>query len=242
MPYDRELALARQAAVAAGENAIRLYAEGISSQVKPDGTPVSNADTDNERLLREFIEPAFPNDGIVGEEGTRKPGASGRRWILDPIDGTRDFVRGDKTWCVLIALEEGGDPVLGIAHFPELAETYWASRGAGAFRNGERLTLGNTNGKQADSPGMADFLARLWVPKSYGGRLQAGSAAQISDVWYERGGKIWDLAPVQTIIEEAGWRYFAPDGTRRSDAGRAIACTPALESKVRAFLSSVRPR
>ena len=235
MGYDRELALAREAAIAAGENAIRIRASGLSPKTKPDGTPVTAADTDNERLLRGRIEEAFPGDGILGEEGTRKPGDSGRRWILDPIDGTRDFVRGDRGWCVLIALEDRGEPVVGVARFPMLDETYWASRGGGAFRNGERLTL--SGAAQPDPHGMSDFLSLLWMARGFGDPPnKAPEPSRAGGVWFERRGELWDLAPVQVIIEEAGGCYFARDGSRRSDAGSAIACSAALEPKVRAFL------
>jgi len=231
MAYDRELALAREAAMAAGGNALRIRAAGLSPKIKPDGSPVTAADLDNERLLRGLIEEAFPHDGILGEEGTRKPGDSGRRWILDPIDGTRDFVRGDPAWCVLIALEDGGEPVVGVAHFPMLDETYWASRGQGAYRNGEPFTLSDPLPKET-----VDFLSHLWIVRGFGQPPVQSPAREDGDVWFERRGELWDLAPVQVIIEEAGGRYFAPDGSRRNNAGRAFACTPALEPRVKAFL------
>jgi histidinol-phosphatase len=221
MAYERELALAREAAVAAGENAARMQAAGVARETKPDGSPVTAADRENERLIRERIEHAFPNDAIIGEEGTRKSGDSGRRWILDPIDGTRDFVKVRPYWCVLIGLEDQGEAVLGVAHFPMLADTYWASRGGGAYRNGEQLEL--------CGDAMADFLDRLWIARSE-------SAAPKSDSWFERRGELWDLAPLQIIVEEAGGRFFAPDGSRRSDRGKAFACSAEVEAKVRSFL------
>jgi len=137
MAYETELEFARRVAAAAGENARRIRAGGIEAETKPDASPVTIADKDNERLIREAIEREFPDDGILGEEGSCKAGTSGRRWIIDPIDGTRDFVRGNRFWCVLVALEEADESVVGVAHFPMLDETYWAARGSGAYRNGE---------------------------------------------------------------------------------------------------------
>src|SRR5215471_14247894 len=106
MSYERELEFARRIAAAAGDNARRIRETGITAETKADASPVTIADRENERLVRETIEREFPDDGILGEEGSCKGGSGGRRWIVDPIDGTRDFVRGNRFWCVLIALEE----------------------------------------------------------------------------------------------------------------------------------------
>ncbi|HVP47457.1 MAG TPA: inositol monophosphatase family protein, partial [Bryobacteraceae bacterium] len=117
MNYQREVEFARRVAVAAGANARRIRVQGITPETKADESPVTIADKDNERLIREAIESEFPDDGILGEEGSSKPGTSGRRWIVDPIDGTRDFVRGNRFWCVLIGLEAGDESLAGVAHF-----------------------------------------------------------------------------------------------------------------------------
>jgi fructose-1,6-bisphosphatase/inositol monophosphatase family enzyme len=137
--WKRESEFARRIAETAGANARAFRARGISAESKADASPVTVADRDNERLIREAIEREFPDDGILGEEGSSKAGTSGRRWIIDPIDGTRDFVRGNRFWCVLVALEEGDESLVGVAHFPMLGETYWAVRGGGSYMNGERL-------------------------------------------------------------------------------------------------------
>jgi histidinol-phosphatase len=251
MPYERELEFARRAAVLAGENAIRIRGAGITAETKPDDSPVTEADRANERLLRDMIEAEFPEDGILGEEGARKQSASGRTWTLDPIDGTRDFVRGNLFWCILIALEENGEATAGVAHFPMLAQTFWAARGDGSYRDGERIHISqivdigaavfspngmNRMARERYAPGMMDFLSRFWAVRSIGGALDAVMLAsgQI-EVWLERKAEIWDLAPLQVIIEEAGGRFFALDGSRRLDRGNAVACVPALENEVRAF-------
>jgi histidinol-phosphatase len=141
MHYQPELEFARRIANIAGENAQRIRAQGIRAEIKPDASPVTNADRENERIIRQAIEREFPADGILGEEGASKAGSSGRRWIVDPIDGTRDFVRGNRFWCVLIALEEADQSLAGVAYFPLLQETYWASHGSGAYCNEERLRI-----------------------------------------------------------------------------------------------------
>jgi histidinol-phosphatase len=153
----------------------------------------------------------------------------------------------DSFWCVLIALETGGEAVLGVAHFPMRAETYWGARGSGSYRNGERLRVSavertseavvSPDGRrERDGEGMTAFLSRFRAVRSPGGALEAAllAAGQI-DVWFERRAAVWDLAPLQVIIEEAGGRFFALDGTRRIDGGNAVACTPALEREVREF-------
>ena len=256
MKYASEIAFARRAAETAGHNAKEMRTLGVTTMQKEDDSPVTRADEENERLLRELIEAQFPDDAIIGEEGTSKAGRSGRRWIIDPIDGTRDFVRGGRFWCVLIALEEDGEVVLGVAHFPMLAETYWATRGYGSFRNGERITVSNIDhlGSALLSPnglyssalkpyaaGMMAFVSRFGAIRSPGGALSAGMlAAGEIDVWFEGKAEIWDLAAFQVIIEEAGGRYFALDGSRRIDLGNAVACNPALEPEVRTFFGLVK--
>jgi histidinol-phosphatase len=249
MSYERELQFARRIAIAAGENAKRIRAGGITAETKADASPVTIADRDNERLIREAIEHEFPDDGILGEEGSSKAGTSGRRWIIDPIDGTRDFVRGNRFWCVLVALEEAGESLVGVAHFPMLGETYQAASGGGAYRNDERIhvsTVVSANqsvfspnglhlGKAAPHlPKLTDWMQRAWAVRSYGGALDACmvAAGQV-DLWFEPKVEPWDLAALKLIIEEAGGVYFALDGSRRIDQGTAVGVTPGLADEAR---------
>ena len=249
MNYERELEFARRIAIVAGDNAKHIRAGGITAETKADASPVTIADKENERLIREAIELEFPDDGILGEEGSSKAGSSGRRWIVDPIDGTRDFVRGNQFWCILIAIEEADEPLAGVAHFPMLNETYWAARGSGAFGNGERLhasairSIGdccfNPNGlsliqARPHLPRIVELMQRVWAVRSFGGPLDACLvAAGKTDIWFEPKVEIWDLAPLRLIIEEAGGFFFALDGSRRIDRGTAIGCAPGLVEQVR---------
>jgi histidinol phosphatase-like enzyme (inositol monophosphatase family) len=249
MNYHEELEFARRIAVLAGDNAVRIRARGITAETKSDASPVTIADRDNERLIRQAIETAFPEDGIVGEEGTATPGSSGRCWIIDPIDGTRDFVRGNRFWCVLVALEEAGEILAGVAHFPLLGETYWAAAGGGSYRNGERLQASaidsvaacsfSPNGLHLEAavphmPAVVEFMRRAWSVRCYGGALDACmvAAGQV-DVWFEPKVEVWDLAPLRLIIEEAGAAFFALDGSRRIDRKSGVACAPGLVAQVR---------
>jgi len=249
MSHQRELQFARRLAAVAGENAKSIRARGISPETKPDASPVTIADKENERLIREAIEREFPADGILGEEGSSKAGSSGRRWIIDPIDGTRDFVRGNRFWCVLIALEEADESLVGAAHFPMLDETYWAVRGGGTYLNGERLrasaiaSIGeccfSPNGLSLAAAGpylarVVDLMQRSWAVRSYGGALDACMvAAGKVEIWFEPKVEPWDLAALKLIIEESGGLFSALDGSRRIDRGTALACAPGIADKVR---------
>ena len=215
MSYAREIEFIRRATKVAGENALRIRGGGIVAETKPDQSPVTLADRENERLLVQLIEAEFPDDGVIAEEGARKQSKSGRTWIIDPIDGTRDFVRGNLFWNVLIAVAENGEAVAGASHFPMLGQTYWASRGEGAYRNGEPLRISSItdigsavfspNGmhmmaREPYAPGMMEFMSRFWAVRSIGGALDAAMLAsgQI-EVWLERKAEIWDLAPLQVL-------------------------------------------
>ena len=235
--------------MAAGAKARSIRAAGITAETKADESPVTVADRENERLIREAIEKEFPEDGILGEEGSSKRGTSGRRWIVDPIDGTRDFVRGNRFWCVLIGLEADDESVTGVAHFPMLDETYWAATGEGAYLHQERLRAStrtaisecsfHANGLQLAEarPHLAtvvDLMQRSWSVRAYGGGLDACLVASGKvDIWFEPKVAPWDLAALKLIIEEAGGAFFALDGSRRIDRGSAFGCAPGLVNEVR---------
>ncbi len=113
--WARELEVAMEAAKKAAELALR-YQPNIVAETKPDKSPVTQADRECERMIARILSEAFPDDGILGEEGARAESRSGRRWIIDPIDGTRDYVRGNPLWANLIALEADGDVVAGVVN------------------------------------------------------------------------------------------------------------------------------
>src|ERR1700733_3357150 len=129
--WARELEIAMAAAKKAAELALQ-YQPNIIVETKQDNSPVTQADRECERMIARMLGEAFPDDGILGEEGASAEGRSGRRWIIDPIDGTRDYVRGNPLWANLIALQADGEVVLGVVNLPVLGKLYSASRGAGA--------------------------------------------------------------------------------------------------------------
>ena len=251
MTWDRELALARAAALRAGELALAHRARGLDPEAKFDASPVTAADRECEQLLARLLEEAFPDDGILGEEGARKDSRSGRRWILDPIDGTRDFVRGNPVWATLIGLEAGDQPVAGVAHFPDLDETYFAAPGHGAYRNDNRIQVSSIpaveqavlciNGfdvlaLQPFAPRLLDWAQTFWAVRAMGGAFDAMLVASgRAEVWIEPRVKEWDLAAPCIILQESGARFFTFDGRRTIYGGNAVACTPALEPAAHQF-------
>src|SRR6202167_5099262 len=137
--FEKELETGRAIARKAAETALRYFRTGIPFDSKPDHSPVTAADRECEQLIARELEQAFPDDGLLGEEGAQKNSRSGRRWIIDPIDGTRDFVRGSPAWAVLIGLEAEGDVVAGFACLPPLGAPFPPPPRAGAFVNDEPI-------------------------------------------------------------------------------------------------------
>src|SRR6516225_7836856 len=118
MLYRHELETVAEIARRAGDLALRIREGGIHVEIKSDESPVTIADRECEKLIVTELGRAFPDDGLLGEEGASRDSANGRRWIIDPIDGTRDFIRGTGAWSVLIGLEENGSVVAGFTYFP----------------------------------------------------------------------------------------------------------------------------
>jgi len=254
--FEKELHYARAAALKAADNALRIQRLGVTAESKSDLSPVTIADKEGEKIISDILSEAFPDDAILGEEGASKPGASGRRWIIDPIDGTRDFVRGNLLWCVLIGLEEeGGEVKAGVAHFPMLSQTYFAARGVGAYLNDSRIqcstissidqsaimvNVGNKIVHRPDALKWNEFIGRFWSFRCLGGALDAMAVSQgQAELWIEPAAQSWDFAPMQIIAEEAGARFFNLQGERTIHGHSGVVCAPGIEAEVRHFLSSL---
>jgi histidinol-phosphatase len=251
--FEHELDFARSAALQAGEIALRYREKGIAFESKADESPVTAADRECEQVIALALEEAFPDDGLLGEEGAVKPSRSGRRWIIDPIDGTRDYVRGIPVWATLIGLEQDGEVVAGVAHFAGRGETYFASRGNGAFCNDHRIAISpitsisqaslcltgiNSFEKYSFSGDLLSWIKPFWSVRCFGGSLDAMLVARgEAEVWIEATVKPWDLAAPKIITEEAGAEFFDFTGRRTINGGNAVACVPALAAEVRRFLS-----
>src|SRR6202789_2740463 len=139
MSYQNELTIGAMIARKSGDLALKIREGNIGIESKSDESPVTIADRACEKLIVEELQKAFPDDGLLGEEGAARESSNGRKWIIDPIDGTRDFIRGTRAWSVLIGLEEKGRVVAGFAYFPSTGEMFSAGRGGGAVWGGQRM-------------------------------------------------------------------------------------------------------
>ena len=258
MAWEREIEVCRDVARRAGELALRYAAKGVAGEDKPDDSPVTVADRECERLIVSELRAAFPGDGFLGEEGTSDQGRSGRRWIVDPIDGTLDFLRGLPTWSNLIGLEVDGEVVLGTCNLPAQGELYWAVRGQGAFVNERRVRVSTIDRRDraiacvsgldtlVASPfadRILEHLAGYWAVRSMGGCQDAVMVVSgRAEVWLELAGKAWDLAPFKVLAEEAGARFFNFDGRSSIQGGNAVITVPFLEEELRAFVGATPRR
>jgi histidinol-phosphatase len=191
----------------------RFRAVDLRVDTKPDLTPVTDADRAVERAIRERLERERPGEGVLGEE-EGDTSSSELRWIVDPIDGTRNFSRGIPVWATLIALERDGVVVCGVASAPALGRRWWAARGEGAYRDGERIRVSGIDGLAAAtvSCSYADDLARLaplaWHARGYGDFWQHMLVAEGAvEVAVDARLEPWDRAPLEVIVEEAGGRF-----------------------------------
>jgi histidinol-phosphatase len=195
----------------------RFRASDLRVETKPDLTPVTDADRTVERALRERIAAERPGDTVLGEEEGDEGGDV--RWILDPIDGTKNFSRGLPVWATLIALERNGAVVCGVVSAPALGHRWWAARGEGAWRDGERIavsgvaTLGDASVSCSYGTDLAVFEPRVWHARGIGDFWQHVLVAEGAfDAAVDARLAIWDYAAVALIVEEAGGRCGAPDG------------------------------
>lgn len=229
MGPDLVLALAL-ADAADGVSLPRFRAADLAVTTKPDSTPVTDADTAVERAVRKRLAAERPDDGVLGEEQGYVPGTAGRRWIVDPIDGTRNFSRGIPVWATLIALESDGELVLGVVSAPALGKRWHAERGGGAWCGPERLRVSQVSRIEdavlsivPGEPG-EQLAVQAWHPRGYGDFWAHMLVAEggVDGAFDAVGIAVWDLAALQPIVEEAGGRLTDAEGERRIDTGSAV--------------------
>jgi histidinol-phosphatase len=224
----------------------RFRAVDLRVDTKADDSPVTDADQAVERALRERLARERPDDGILGEE---EGDSGGRiRWILDPIDGTRNFSRGIPIWATLIALERDGVVVCGVASAPALGRRWWAARGEGAYRDGERIGVSRIDSvtestMSFSSSSLRDVRAlelarRVWHAQGFSDfwahLLVAEGGVEIA---VEHEMDVWDNAVLQVIVEEAGGCFTDLRGRPRIDGGSALSTNGLLHDEVLAQLN-----
>jgi len=219
----RALKAALEAARKAGVTALKGFRGGFKVEYKSDSSPVTAWDRASEEIIRKTLARAFPGDGFIGEEYGESGGNTGSSWVIDPIDGTKNFIRGIPFWGSLIARVTGGKLVLGVMHLPATGETLWAVRGGGAFHNGNRIRVSRINRlskaflthggleyfvRDGDAPRLEKLAGASYIARSFGDcGAYAYVARGMTDAMLERGLKPWDSAAPKIIVEEAGGRF-----------------------------------
>ena len=237
----------------------RFGALDLRIDTKPDLTPVTDADRAVESDLRDVLGRERPGDSVVGEEFGGTTTFSGRQWIVDPIDGTKNFVRGVPVWASLIALLDGGVPSVGVISAPALQRRWWAARGQGAFASVEggaarRLSvssvaeLGAASLSFSSLSGWAQrglreqFIAltdAVWRVRAYGDFLSYCLLAEGAvDIAAEPEVSVWDLAALDILVREAGGQFTSLDGAAGPHGGNAVSTNGLLHEQV---LDRLRP-
>ncbi|HEX8502822.1 MAG TPA: inositol monophosphatase family protein [Pyrinomonadaceae bacterium] len=236
------------AAREAGEITLRYFKRKFETRLKGKDNFVTQADLEAEAFLRRRIKERFPDDAIVGEEEGESTGTSGRRWILDPIDGTYSFVHGVPFYGVLLGVEVGGEPSVGVINLPALNEIVYAATGLGCFWNGEPARVSRTEkledalllstdfgscarhgfGAAADELQRRASMRRTWGD-CYGYALVATGRA---DVMLDPALNVWDCAALLPVLEEAGGTFTDWQGRRTIHSGNGVATNGALFGEV----------
>jgi len=235
-----DLALALELAdIADSISLARFRARDLTVETKRDLSPVTEADLAVEQAIRTRLAAARPADGIFGEEfGDDR--TEGRRWIVDPIDGTRNYSRGVPVWGTLIALEEDGQPTVGVASAPALGRRWWAERGEGAFADGAAIHVSRVARIEdailsfALDEHVPELATRCWLARGFGDFWAHVLVAEgaVDGAVDSRGVKVWDLAAVKVIVEEAGGRFSDLDGSARIDTGSAVSSNGVLHQEL----------
>lgn len=246
--WDRELEVAIAASRAGADAALPFFGKSGRVTWKPDDSPVGEADHAADIAVQRTLQAAFADDTILTEESGEQKGTSGRRWIVDPVDGTRDFLRGLPYWANLIALEAGGEIVVGVLHLPVLGTLYTARRGGGAWRDGVRLAAreGVELSRCLLAFGEPDCLAQTLGAERFARLVGAvggargygapyGAALLLdgrADAWTEGDVSLWDIAPFVVLLEEAGARFTDLQGRRCWPCRSGLAAAPALHGEL----------
>ncbi|GGK01191.1 histidinol-phosphatase [Pilimelia anulata] len=240
----------------------RFRALDLHVTAKPDLTPVSDADTAVEKAVRAILGRSRPRDAVVGEEFGATGGAGARRWVIDPIDGTKNFIRGVPVWATLIALLDHDEPVVGMVSAPALGRRWWAATGHGAYAGrhpaGAATLRVSAVSRLADAslcyssltgweqegrlPAMLGLMRDVWRTRAYGdfyGYMLLAEGAL--DAMVEPELSLWDLAALIPIVREAGGTFTDLAGDGGTRGGSAVATNGPLHAAVLDRLSGPRP-
>jgi histidinol-phosphatase len=251
MDLEGHLSLALELADAADAiTTARFRASDLVVETKPDLTPVSEADRAVEQAVLDHLAVAAPDHAVLGEEfGTRGAADAAYRWVIDPIDGTKNYVRGVPVWATLLGLECEGELVLGVVSAPALHTRWWGATGMGAFRNGESIRVSavsaladaqaslawETAALYHDEIGqrMIGLAHRCWRTRGFGDFWQHMLVAEGAfDISLDPVVSPWDVAALVPIIDEAGGRWTTTDGRRQADGGSFVCTNGRLHDEV----------
>jgi histidinol-phosphatase len=246
-PFDQELAFAHELADQAADIGLEVFARDFEVRQKEDRSPVTEGDTRIEAMIREALARRFPGDAILGEEGGLD-GSGARMWIIDPIDGTRNFAARIPIWATLIAFSADGLTTVGLASAPALGERYAATRGRGATMNERSIHVSGVSTVAGALVSIADMGAWLGRPDRdaflslcddadrvrgfgdfWGHMLVARGAA---DAMMETSLRTWDFAALEVILEEAGGRITQVDGSPLADRLSVMSANPPLHEEI----------
>jgi len=217
---------------------------------KDDGSPVTDADKAAEAFLRENLAKRFPDDAVIGEEFPEEEGTSGRTWIIDPIDGTRSFVRGVPLYTTLLAMIDQDGPAIGVAAVPGLDEAVWAGRGLGCYHNGRRCQVSSQAELSRSYLCASGF---EWWPngafdrvRQTGARMRTWGdgygyvlvATGRTEAMIDPGLNVWDIAPMLVIVPEAGGQVTQWNGTDTPSAGDWLATNGNFHEELRSLLQN----
>lgn len=254
-PSSTLLEAVAELAALTGSTAFAHFRRDLAVETKQDGSPVTRADREAERCARDWLARRFPDDGIVGEEFGTSAGRSGRTWLLDPIDGTKSFVRGVPLWGSLVALVEQDTVLAGAAAFPAVGEQLVAARGAGCWHNGARCRV-SPRAELAGATALTSEVERFATPEARRAWDALAAAVTVTRTWGDCYGYLlvatgraelmvdvglspWDIACFAPIIEEAGGRITDFAGRAYPPLENAIATNAALADLARRIWSGV---
>lgn len=246
--------LATRAVKTAAALAMTHFRSDVETQTKPDRSVVTKADIECEEAILDLLRAEDPGTSVLAEESGLHGPRSSRRWIVDPIDGTRGFARGGEFWGPMVALELEGTVIAGAMALPARSEVYWASKGGGAFKDGRRLQVSGINAWHESTLSLGETSRLLREPfqgpvlsmvdrvASTRGLGDLAAATLVADgkaeLWLECGVKPWDLAVARILIEEAGGRFSTFQGNTELEHGTAIGSNGHLHAEALRLLQA----